>query len=227
MCARCVSGRLRRHRRRGGRWTSCGPTCRCCRATAGRCSPQGVLTIERSADLTPGIRADIWRRRGRREYPAFTVGTASECRLQRSCKNGNGSDWNTNRACAGSVDRVRQKLVRSENHPGQADDRKHNPAGRSACAVWYGCNPCSKSSAPEHSTIGQPHLARRDTDRQACSFRVRAPRRRHSKMDWSAFLRTTTCNVHCNLVPFRPSRKVRRSDCAYLRRPAAQFRLRF
>src|SRR6266851_3468582 len=39
--------------------------------------------------------------------------------------------------------------------------------------------------------------------------------------------RTMMRNAPCNLAPFRPSRKARRSDCCCLHRPAAQFRLRF
>src|ERR1700694_4409803 len=75
------------------------------------------------------------------------------------CKNGNGPHWHLSRTCAGPVDRVREKLLRPENQPGQANDRDHNPSGRSACAVWSRSNACPESSAAEHPTVGQSHLA--------------------------------------------------------------------
>src|SRR5450432_2514751 len=111
-------------------------------------------SYEPSVDLAPCVRGDIRRRPGWNDCSAFVVGTSLAARLQGRCKNGNWSDWHIGRACAGSVDCVRKKLLRSENRPGQTNDRHHHPSGRSACAVWSRCKPCSKSPAAEHSADG-------------------------------------------------------------------------
>src|SRR6266851_3155514 len=74
----------------------------------------------------------------------------------------------------------------------------------------------------------QPLANRIKWFRPASSFiSSRQPRRRNSKINWNTCRRTMMRNAPCNLAPFRPSRKARRSDCCCLHRPAAQFRLRF
>src|SRR5476651_2672621 len=73
-----------------------------------RQNERGYLRHERSLDLAPCVRPDIWRGPGWGGRSALVVGPSPACGLQGRCENDNGPDWHVSGTCAGSLDRVRE-----------------------------------------------------------------------------------------------------------------------